>query len=506
MSTQLAYLGLLMVAFGLGSFYATQEFAAFNVVNVAGGALALVAASLVGLRRLRLGGGPHSRRVVLRGIGWIAAALVAGVGLERAAHWSNVKFDWTFERRFELAEATVKACRALDGGLRATLYHDAADPRTRRTRLLLRTLADECDLEVRSVELDYDSPEVDHYAIGSSNTVVIERGERFETVERPMEGAIYEALYRLRSLEGGTIALLQGEGQGDPESTSDLGFSSLSEALMTEGYQLRVLVTPALRELPDDVSLVLSLAPQRRLLPESLAAIERYLERGGRLVALLEPGVESGIEDVLAQWGIEAPPGEIIIDPASGDIDQHVEGLNPVAYNYSTHPVTQGLDRNRMTFFSGARPFVLHKTRIGDRLIGVVLASPRSWISHDLSLLDELSGHPEPDGARLDYYPLVVTGEYPRDAGETRIVAFGDSDFARNHYLRAVYNLDLILNAVHWATEREAEITMRPKAGPPLHFPLPIADSLKTLYGVGMLVPELLLAIGGVVWLRRRAA
>jgi len=334
---------------------------------------------------------------------------------------------------------------------------------------------------------------------------VIEQGMRFETVERPTEGALYEALYRLRSLEGGTIVILRGDGEGDPERGSDLGFSGLSTALMTEGYQQGMVVTAAMSEVPEAATVVLSLAPRRRLRDEALDALRRYLARGGRLVALLEPGVESGIEEVLAEYGLESP-NAVLIDPASGDVDETVEGLNPVAYNYSVHPVTQALDRNRMTFFVGARGFKLRKPRVEDRIEGVVLASPRSWLDEDLSLLDQLRGRPQPEGARQDYHPLVATGEYRRDAGLTRIVAIGDSDFASNRYLRAVYNLDLIVNAVHWAAQREAEITTRPKAGPPLHFPLPIADSLQTLYSVGLLVPEILLLAGGAIWLRRRSA
>ena len=83
---------------------------------------------------------------------------------------------------------------------------------------------------------------------------------------------------------------------------------------------------------------------------------------------------------------------------------------------------------------------------------------------------------------------------------------FGDSDFASNRYLRALYNLDLALNAVHWAVERESEITLRPKLRTPKQFPLPIQNTLRTFHGVGLLVPELLLGIAGLVWLRRRAS
>ena len=62
-----------------------------------------------------------------------------------------------------------------------------------------------------------------------------------------------------------------------------------------------------------------------------------------------------------------------------------------------------------------------------------------------------------------------------------------------------------MLNAVHWAAEREPEITLRPKARTPLNFPVPLPSTLTALEGVGLLVPELRLLGGGLVWLRRRA-
>ena len=34
--------------------------------------------------------------------------------------------------------------------------------------------------------------------------------------------------------------------------------------------------------------------------------------------------------------------------------------------------------------------------------------------------------------------------------------------------------------------------------------PVPIANSMKAFYGVGLLIPEIILIIGGLVWLRQR--
>ncbi len=501
----LALAGLIALAFGLGSYYATGERTLFASLNLAAAALALATAALLALSQLRFAAGSHSRRVLLRGLLGVAGALALALALERAAAWSGWRTDLTFEQSFELAPATRKALAELPGKLTATLYHDRYDPRARNTRLLLASLAEAGPVEVRE-RLLADAPEdLDRFGIASSNSVVLELGDRFETVERPLEATLYEALYRLRSRSNGVIGVLRGEGEGDVTSDAELGYSGLAAALATEGYELRSLVTAAQSEIPADVAAVLVIGPRRALLPGSLAALERYLERGGRVVALLEPGVQSGLEPLLSRWGIEPLDG-VIVDPASGEASEGSPGVDPIAYNYETHPLTRGLNPDRMTFFSGARPLAVHNTASGDSVRRVVLASPRSWVTPDLSVLSHRSRRLEPGSAPLDYHAIAAAGRYPRPGGEARIVVFGDSDFASNRYLRALYNLDLALNAVHWAVERESEITLRPKLRTPRQFPLPIQNTLRAFHGVGLLVPELLLGIAGLVWLRRRAA
>ena len=107
---------------------------------------------------------------------------------------------------------------------------------------------------------------------------------------------------------------------------------------------------------------------------------------------------------------------------------------------------------------------------------------------------------------RRGYQTLAAAGRYPRAGGEARIVVFGDADFASNRYLRSLYNLDLALNSLHWATERESGVTLRPKVRETVQFPVPLNDSVQAFYGVGLLLPELLLLAGALLWLRRRSA
>jgi hypothetical protein len=312
-----ALTGVIAIGFGVGAYYATGRFGAFSGANLVLGAGALLIASVSGARRLHSVGDPHARRVIVRGLFLIAAASALAVSMERAAARSGVRFDWTGEGHFELADATREAVSEMCGPLEILLFHDPLDPRIRRTRLLLATLARHGDATLREFDIE-DSPEVvDTYGIGSSNSVVLRTAGRDEVVERPTEGAIYEALYRLCAPRFGAIALLRGEGEGDPERGDELGFSGLATALATEGYALRSLVTSALRDVPENVDVVLVIAPRRALHADALDSLRGYLARGGRLVALLEPAVTSGVEGLLAEYGLGSPDA-VLIDPASG--------------------------------------------------------------------------------------------------------------------------------------------------------------------------------------------
>jgi hypothetical protein len=501
-----ALAGFIAVGFAIASYYATDHFGWFGYANLILGSLSLAAAAGAGTRHLHRVVGAASYRVVARGLCIILVALVVAAGSERLAAHAKIQFDWTFERAFELSPATVKALHELPEEAVATLYYDPLDPRVRRTRLLLARLAQEGRLRVRDRILKEHPEEADRFEVGSSNTVVIQMGDRFETIERPTEGTIYEALYHLRAAEGGTIAALYGEGEGDLSRTSELGYSGLAAALETEGYDLANITTAAMEEIPEDADVLLAIAPRRNLRPQAIAAIRRYLDGGGSLVAFLEPGVESGIEELLAEFGIESPDA-VVVDPGEDRNDAPVSDLNILAYSYWDNPITQGLDRTRMTYFPGARSFSLRKPRVEDELSKVVESSPYAWLDEDVSVLSRTAGVLARDGREQSYRPLAVSGRYRRGHGETRIVAFGDSDLASNQYLRTLYNLDLVINAVHWAAENEPAITLRPKNRPtPVQFPVPLTNTLRTLYGVGLLVPELLLITGGIIWLRRRTA
>ncbi len=511
-------IGLIAISFGIGARYATGELGVFGGINLSVGAAALLLSFGLALRNFQGFGASAARGVLLRRLGVLLITIVFAVSLERSMVRLGWQWDWTIDKRFQLAPATVKLLKELPdysylGSLQFTLFTHPDDPRVRTTRLLLKSLEKQAavhggHVQVRELMMDRAAEEIERFEVAGSNTVGVEWGGYEATVQRPNEGNLLEAIQLLMPREQRVLYIAQGEGQGTPLSTAASGYSGLWSALQAEGYEMRGFATASFAKIPEDARAVLLLGPRRNLEAHSLAALEDYLAKGGRLLALLEPGTETGLEEMLLRVaGFESPSDQIIIDPLAAALEGQPKGLAPLINAYGDHPITEGLDARTMTLFASARP--VYATRLpvqGDRLTPLIYSSRDSYLSQDLTGARR-GGLPEATaGQEPQRQVLGGAGEYKRDGNRSRVVVFGDSDFATNRFLQSLYNMDLIVNAVHWVAEREVAITLRPKRINPYQEPLTPRDSLRLFYAVGLLLPELLLVAAAFTWMKSRNA
>ena len=85
-----------------------------------------------------------------------------------------------------------------------------------------------------------------------------------------------------------------------------------------------------------------------------------------------------------------------------------------------------------------------------------------------------------------------------------RLVAFGNSFFVANAQLANAGNLNLGLNAINWLAKREQSLGIAPRAPEQVQLYLSRAQ-MRTIMLVSLLgLPALAVALGGVVWWRRR--
>jgi len=104
--------------------------------------------------------------------------------------------------------------------------------------------------------------------------------------------------------------------------------------------------------------------------------------------------------------------------------------------------------------------------------------------------------------------PLAVACEWapPELAGKkSRVVVYGSSSFLSNNFIHFSGNLDLALNSFSWAAEDENKISIHPPDDDIRVLNLSNVGANAVKYMTMILMPLAVLAVGGVIWYRRRS-
>jgi ABC-type uncharacterized transport system involved in gliding motility auxiliary subunit len=102
--------------------------------------------------------------------------------------------------------------------------------------------------------------------------------------------------------------------------------------------------------------------------------------------------------------------------------------------------------------------------------------------------------------------PAPAAGAKPEDTAkpETRLVVFGDSDFASNGWLAFQGNRDLFLNTVNWLSKQENLISIRPRDAQDRGVTMTASQQNIVRLLTQFAIPLLIMVGGIVVWARRR--
>ena len=409
----------------------------------------------------------------------------------------NIRWDFSETKRFTLAPQTARLLRELPREVKATVFTSDQGP----ARLAYRDLFESYKVHTDKLTVEFVDPEkkpgvVRRYAITRPDTAVLESGKQETRITTATEQELTNALVRVTKDEKKTVYFLSGHAEHLLEDSSKEGYSFLKEALERQGYTARSLSLYESKNVPAD-TLVLALAgPKRPVSIEEQTLIANYVNGGGRLIVLWDPGSHAGLEGLLATWGLQSDDRTVLDTQTilGGDLTM------PVVNTYGPHEITQDLGKV-FTMFPQARPLSFQDTKATAwEFHPLAKSSPRSW------------GHPGEVGRVRDFDPpkdtpgpLVLAAVIStKNSRRPAVVFVGDSDFASNAYLDFAGNSDFMLHAVAWLAEEKSLITIAPKDTAFGTFLLTAAQS-QALFVLQVLgLPGFLLVTGFVVWRRRR--
>jgi ABC-type uncharacterized transport system involved in gliding motility auxiliary subunit len=453
-----------------------------------------------------------------------AVVLAILVALNYLASRHNKRWDVTAAQQFTLSDQTRKILQGLQKPVNIKVFAQPDDFERFRDRL------DEYQYASKQVNVEYidavKSPSrANQYQVQQLGTVVFEYDGRTERVTSESEQELTNGLIKVVQGKQHKIYFVQGHGEKGTQGSDRDGYSQIASSLGSENYTVDQLVLAQQKEIPADASLLIVAGPQTDFFPPEIEMLKRYLARGGKVMFMLDPPDKAGEQDVtniialLKDWAIDV--GNNVVVDVSGMGQLLGTGPEvPVAAKYQTHAITDRF--NLLTAYRLARSVSpAAGSTSGKFAQTLVETSPASWAETDIKTLNT-SGQVARDldkGDKAGPVSLAVAvsspvAEAPAPADgdktddtqkpETRIVVFGDSDFASNSGLGIQGNRDLFMNAVNWLAQQENLIAIRPRDPQDRRLTLTSDQQRRIFWLTVLIIPGLILFAGVQTWWRRR--
>ena len=428
------------------------------------------------------------------------------------------RFDLTTEKIYSLADQSVSVSGQVEQGVHIRAFYPAGDDIPTRDLLELYA-ARNSQITVEFIDPDRQPQLAEQFDVsvyGSFNnpltgqtfrfgTVVLEmegRQERIEKQSEPLrEEDVTNALMKLMKGEQKVIYFIEGHGEKLIAETERTGLDAARNALERESYVVETLNLVREETIPADAAVLIWPGPQNEPFPEEIEKVNAYLELGGSVFVMLDPPPATSLPVLLDRWSLDA--GENFVVDASGVGRLLGAGPEiPLVSQYGTHAITERF--NVMTFFPLARSIApAEEVEGGLNVTDLLTTSAQSWGESDLDNT-EAGFDPEQDLGGPVTIGVVITKDLDENQ-KTRLVVFGDSDFASNGFFSLQGNGNLFLNTVSWLAEDESFISVRPKVPEDRRLTLTQSQGRITLYISLVLLPLSIVAAGISVWMKRRS-
>lgn len=511
----LGLLGLVFLSFAAVTYFFTGGAGAFDKLFIGAhlglGALALIGYLSLGLENLREFLGERSTRYGAN----TALASVFFIGIVVVANYLGARysyrFDLTEQNVYSLSPQSRQVLEELDGELHMQAFVEAGvNPQ-------LRELLDSyryASSKVRYEMIDPDrNPELaEKYGIRDYDTVRIEYDDKSTLVTAPNEEKITNAIIKVTRARDLVACFTDGHGEPSLDNPDDAhGLSLAKAALINENYEVRPILLATEAAVPEDCTVVVVAGPRRPFLSHEIELLRQFLRSGGRVLFLLPPRTAYEFEPFLKEWGVELGD-DIVVDPVLRLFQGPALGLEPLVEHYGSHEITRELQRRRMrTLFPMTRSVRAADAKTGLDAVEIVRTGPSSWAETDLDGIFVRREAKLDADDRRGPVPIAVAVRADLKAmgagdaqGEARLAAFGSVEWIDNRNLEGTfYNRDLFLNTIGWLAGQADLLSIRSRSLRASRISLSRDQGAVIFYLSVLILPELLLVAGLVVWWRR---
>ncbi|MGZ8916302.1 MAG: GldG family protein, partial [Methylobacter sp.] len=353
------------------------------------------------------------------------------------------------------------------------------------------------DLTLTFIDPDSQPEKVRELNIDATGAFIVEYQGRTEKLNFIDESSLTNALLQLANAEERWVTFLTGHGERAPDGIANFDLGQFGKELDRRKIKAQALNLSTMPDIPGNSALLVLSAPAVPLLAGEIELIKRYIQQGGNLLLLTDPG-NRHLDALLQTLGLRQLPGTLV------DSSSKLYGINDPSFvltsSYSPHPITQGFQTISLYPVAAA-------LEIGEetdfKAVELLKSATQSWTETGPiagKILFDADGN-EKQG------PLTFAYALTRDLDkqkQQRIVVVGDGDFLSNAYLGNVGNLDIGLRMTNWLIYDDRFIDIPAKIATDKS--LQLSQISVAVIGLGFLVviPLLLMSTGFYIWRKRK--
>lgn len=430
--------------------------------------------------------------------------------------------DWTYGNRNSLTEATRSLLQKVDEPLMFVAYvPDDPALQEQLRKLVAKYQRVKPDIKLEFVNPDLEPMRAKQDGIQYAGQMAIYLGERSEVVEQTTEPVIANAIQRMSRGSERLVVFLEGHDERDPLADTSNGLSQFLSTLERSGFKVQPHNLVRTQTIPDNARFLVIASPQKDLLPGEVEVIKKYVERGGNLLWLQDPGGLHGLKPLADLLGLKVSEGTVL--DANEQLHEVLGVTHPAivpVVDYGKSAIAEKLTGSQSLF-----PFatmvepnpVKEQTSLVWQQDELLNTLPNSWLETDK--VDGAVTYEEEKGDVLG--PISIgftltrlldqpentqgsTSANPKQERQQRVVVIGDSDFLINSFIGKGVNLDLATNIFNWLSADDNLLNIQVNNAPDTNFAMGDTSSLALASFFLIVLPLTLLLLGTMIWLRRR--
>lgn len=416
--------------------------------------------------------------------------------------------DWTFGGRASLSAESRAVLATLHGPVDIVSYaNPQGDLRHTVAGFVERYQRAKPDLTLRFVDPQQDPAAMRELGITVDGALILHYQGREQRLDELSERSLTNALEKLARGGERIVAFVSGDGERRPDDKGNADLGMFMAQMEGRGMRAVPLNFAQVTAVPQHTDLVVLASPELALPDGAVKALSDYVANGGNLLWLSEPTNDDlHLQPLADTLGIRILPG-VLVDgqgAALGLKDPRMLALG----DYPQHAITRGFQLT--TLFPQVSALAM-AARTDWKVAPLLRSSAQSWtefkpidntqsssIAYDASA-GELKGP-------LDFgFALSRLSPSP-DKAEQRVVVIGDGDFLSNTFLGNGGNRALGERIFDWLLGDDALVNLPPRGAPDRVLQITQAQLSVVTLGFLIVLPLLLLLVGGfIVWRRRRA-